>query len=126
MACFRNAAQHLEPGGRFVVEAARAPAAAAAPGQVAVPFDVSEARHPASTRFDLVTQRCESHHYTQQPDGSVRYDVGHFRYLWPAECDLMAQLGMELESRAEDWSGRPFTSESEQHVSVWRKPPLST
>ena len=126
VACFRNAAQHLEPGGRFVIELLVPPLRRLPPGQVAVPFDVSEA-HTGFDTFDLVTQRCESHHYTQQPDGSVRYDVGHFRYLWPAECDLMAQLaGMELESRAEDWSGRPFTSESEQHVSVWRKPPLST
>jgi hypothetical protein len=47
----------------------------------------------------------------------------NFRYIWTAECDLMAQLaGMELESRAADWRGSPFTNDSESHVSVWRKP----
>lgn len=49
------------------------------------------------------------------------YDlVTHFRYIWPSECDLMAQLaGFELESRFEDWKGTPFTADSESHVSVW-------
>lgn len=42
---------------------------------------------------------------------------------WPAECDLMAQLeGLELEGRFADWRGSPFTGDSENHVSVWRKP----
>lgn len=52
----------------------------------------------------------------------MRYDVGHFRYIWPAECDLMTMLeGLELESRVADWDGRCFTADSEKHVSVWRK-----
>jgi hypothetical protein len=53
----------------------------------------------------------------------MRYDAGHFRYLWPAECDLMARLaGLELEARHAGWDRSPFTSDSESHVSVWRKP----
>ena len=72
--------------------------------------------------YDLVTQQCESHHYRRQADGGVRYGSGNFRYIWPAECDLMAQLaGMELEERVADWDGTPFTSDSESHISVWRK-----
>lgn len=119
--CFRNAARHLAPGGLFVVELFVPPLRRLPPGQVAVPFDVSEA-HTGFDTFDIATQGCNSHHYTCQPDGTIRYGVGHFRYIWPAECDLMAQLaGMELESRVEDWDGKPFTSESEKHVSVWRK-----
>jgi len=89
---------------------------------VAVPFDVSEA-HTGFDTFDVSKQECMSHHYTRQPDGTMRYDVGHFRYIWPAECDLMAQLaGHELEARYADWDRREFTSDSESHVSVWRKP----
>lgn len=35
----------------------------------------------------------------------------------------MAQLaGITLERRLADWSGAPFTSDSEAHVSVWRTP----
>lgn len=118
--CFRNAARHLTPGGRFVIELFVPPIRRFPPGQVAVPFDVSDT-HSGFDTFDLVTQECDSHHYTRQQDGTIRYRVGHFRYLWPSECDLMAQLaGMELESRVNDWDGSPFTSDSEKHVSVWR------
>jgi SAM-dependent methyltransferase len=121
MECFRNAARHLEPGGRFVVELFVPPLRMFPPGQLAVPFDVSEA-HSGFDTFDLVTQECNSHHYTRERDGAIRYSVGHFRYIWPAECDLMAKLaGLELERRVEDWDGSPFTSESRKHISVWRK-----
>jgi SAM-dependent methyltransferase len=122
VACFRNAAAHLVPGGRFVIEVYVPPLRRLPPGQVAVPFDVSEA-HTGFDTFDLVTQQSQSHHYTRTADGSMRYGVGSFRYVWPAELDLMAQLaGMELERRTEDWRGTPFTSDSEAHVSVWRLP----
>ncbi len=122
VACLRNAAAHLVPGGCFVVEVYVPPLRRLPPGQVAVPFDVSEA-HTGFDTFDLVTQESQSHHYTRMADGSTRYGVGSFRYVWPAELDLMAQLaGMELERRTEDWQGTPFTSDSETHVSVWRTP----
>ncbi len=45
-----------------------------------------------------------------------------FRYIWPAECDLMAQLaGLKLESRWAEWKGSPFRATGASHVSVWRK-----
>lgn len=120
--CFRNAARHLSPGGRFVVEVGVPSLQRLPPGQVAVPFEVSE-RHVGLDTYDLVTQRATSHHYSREPDGSFRYGAHHFRYVWPAECDLMALLaGLELEQRVADWHGSPFTSESRRHVSVWRKP----
>ncbi len=122
--CFANAAKHLVPGGRFVIELFVPPLRRLPPGQTAVPFEVSAA-HTGFDTFNIADQESYSHHYTQRDDGSVSYSVGHFRYIWPAECDLMAQLaGLQLESRFEDFHERPFTSESEQHVSVWRKPPL--
>ncbi len=122
VACFRNAARHLTAGGRFVVELYVPALRRWPPGQTAVPFDVSE-QHVGFDTYDLATQATTSHHLTREADGRMRYDAGHFRYIWPAECDLMAQLaGLELESRHEDWRGTPFTSDSEGHVSVWRKP----
>ena len=120
--CFRNAARHLSPGGRFVVEVGVPSLRRLPPGQVAVPFEVSD-RHVGLDTYDLVTQQATSHHYSREPDGSFRYGAHHFRYVWPAECDLMAQLaGLELEQRVADWHGSPFTSDSRTHVSVWRKP----
>jgi hypothetical protein len=91
------------------------------PGEEAVPISLDEG-HLVFDTYDLVTQECASHHYHRDDDGSLRYGVGHFRYIWPAECDLMAQLaGLELESRWADWRGSPFLASSGSHVSVWRK-----
>lgn len=122
VACFRNAARHLRPGGRFVVELWVPPLRRLPPGQGAVPFDVSDG-HLGFDTYDLVTQECVSHHYRREADGTIRYGSGRFRYVWPAECDLMAELaGLSLEARYADWTGAPFTSESTSHVSVWRAP----
>ncbi|NYD41906.1 methyltransferase domain-containing protein [Nocardioides panaciterrulae] len=119
--CFRNAAHHLRPGGRFVIDLWVPPIQRLLPGEEAVPMSLDD-EHLVFDTYDLVTQECASHHYYRSEDGSVRHGVGHFRYLWPSECDLMAQLaGLELESRSADWQGSPFLSTSDHHVSVWRK-----
>ncbi|MGW3560942.1 class I SAM-dependent DNA methyltransferase [Streptomyces sp. NPDC000963] len=121
--CFRNAARHLEPGGRFVVELGVPPLRFLPPGQVAVPFDVSE-RHLGFDTFDLVEQVLVSHHLTRDgEDGRYRRGASRHRYAWPAELDLMARIaGLALERRVADWDGTPFTQDSTKHVSVWRKP----
>jgi SAM-dependent methyltransferase len=122
VACFANAARHLSPGGRFVIELWVPPLRRLPPGQLAAPFDVSEG-HLGFDTYDLVTQECTSHHYRRHPDGRVTYGAGRFRYIWPSECDLMARLtGLELEARYAGWDRSAFTSDSESHVSVWRKP----
>ena len=120
--CFRNAARHLAPGGRFVVEIGVPALRRLPPGQTAVPFDVTDG-HVGFDTYDLVGQRGISHHYTRRPDGSFRSGVHHYRFVWPEELDLMARLaGLDLEHRWADWHGAPFTHDSEQHVSVWRRP----
>ncbi|OPC81280.1 SAM-dependent methyltransferase [Embleya scabrispora] len=121
--CFRNAARHLRPGGRFVIELGVPPLRFLPPGQVAVPFDVSE-RHLGFDTFDLVEQILVSHHLTRDgEDGRYRRDHSRHRYAWPAELDLMARIaGLTLERRVADWHGAPFTQDSTKHISVWRKP----
>jgi len=120
--CFRNAARHLSPGGRFVIELGVPSIRRYPPGQSAVLFEVTN-RHVGFDTYDMVTQQGTSHHYWRLDDGSTRYGSSNFRYIWPAECDLMARLaGLTLEQRVADWDGTPFTSDSESHVSVWRKP----
>ena len=121
IACFRNAAAHLAPGGRFVVEI-MVPALRRLPvGERYVVFDRSET-HVGIDEYDVATQRLWSHHITFGQDGRARQTSPPFRYAWPAELDLMAMLaGMRLVDRWADWHRSPFTSESPAHVSVWQK-----
>ncbi|OIJ23814.1 class I SAM-dependent DNA methyltransferase [Nocardioides luteus] len=122
VACFANAARHLAPGGRFLVEVGVPGLRRLPPGSPAIPFDVSPA-HLGFDTYDLVTQQAISHHYTREPDGRFRYAPHNFRFVWPSELDLMARLaGMTPEARYAGWDRSEFTSESTSHVSLWRKP----
>ncbi|MFC8364765.1 class I SAM-dependent DNA methyltransferase [Streptomyces griseorubiginosus] len=118
--CFRNVAAHLEPGGTFVIEVMVPQLRRLPPGQNAVPFHVGETRLGFDT-YDTATQAMASHH-VRVVDGRGSFRSIPFRYVWPAELDLMARLaGMRLRDRWADWSGAPFTAESESHVSVWER-----
>jgi SAM-dependent methyltransferase len=121
VACFRNVAAHLEPGGCFVIEVGIPDLRRLPPGQDVVPFHVSPTRW-AFDRYDVATQAMSSN-YIQVVDGRGAYTSIPFRYVWPAELDLMAQLaGLRLRDRWDGWTRAPFTSESRQHVSIWEKP----
>jgi SAM-dependent methyltransferase len=120
VACFRNAAAHLEPGGCFVVEVGVPDLRLLPPGQTAVPFHVSPTRW-AFDLYDVATQAMSSN-YIELVDGRGEYTSIPFRYVWPSELDLMAQIaGLRLRERWDGWSREPFTSESRQTVSVWEK-----
>jgi SAM-dependent methyltransferase len=121
VACFRNAAAHLEPGGCFVVEILVPDLQRLPPGETVRPFHVSE-EHVGFDEYDVARQGLRSHHFTLI-DGSWEYLTLPFRYVWPAELDLMAELaGMRLRDRWSGWKREPFTIESRKHVSVWEKP----
>jgi SAM-dependent methyltransferase len=122
VACFRNVAAHLEPGGSFVIEVG-------VPGlQHLLPGEIYEVFHGSDDywgvdEYDVVNQGLISHHI-QNVNGRYERVSMPFRYVWPSELDLMAQLaGMTLRERWEGWKREPFTSESRKHVSVWEKPP---
>jgi hypothetical protein len=120
VACFRNAAAHLAGGGRFVVETGVPKLRRLPPGDTIVPFDVSPHHLGFDEYVDLVDQISVSHHYFIDGD-RVRTTSAAFRYVWPSELDLMAELaGLELEHRWADWRRSAFTGESPSHVSVWR------
>jgi SAM-dependent methyltransferase len=121
--CFRNAARHLEPGGRFVVELGVPELRRLPPGQDAVVFR-SEPGYLGLDTYDVLRQHLVSHHFTFDGSRQARLGRSPHRYVWPAELDLMAQLaGFELETRHADWAGAEFTAESPSHVSVYRLPP---
>jgi SAM-dependent methyltransferase len=119
VACFRNAAAHLEPGGCFLVEVGVPALRRLPPGETLVPFDVSPT-HIGIDEYDVATQYVVSHH-TRIRDGVAEVSSGRFRYVWPAELDLMARIaGLSLVDRWSGWDRAPFTSDSTHHVSVWR------
>jgi SAM-dependent methyltransferase len=121
VACFRNVAAHLEPGGCFVIEVGVPELRRLPPGQTIVPFQVSPERW-AFDVYDTATQAMSSN-YVKVIGGVGEYRSIPFRYVWPAELDLMAQLtGMRLRERWAGWTREPFTSDSDQHVSIWEKP----
>jgi SAM-dependent methyltransferase len=121
VACFRNAAAHLEPGGCFVIEVGLPELRRLPPGETGHAFHVSEDRWGID-EYDVAKQGLTSHHFRVR-EGRVEYSSLPFRYVWPSELDLMAQLaGMTLRERWAGWTREPFTSESRSHVSVWQKP----
>jgi SAM-dependent methyltransferase len=101
VACFENAAAHLRPGGSFVIEVMVPQLQRLPPGETRVGID----------EYDVVSQGLVSHHENLSVP---------FRYVWPAELDLMARLaGLTLHERWGGWRREPFTAGSPSHVSVW-------
>jgi SAM-dependent methyltransferase len=121
VACFRNVAAHLEPGGCFVIEVGVPGLQRLPPGETIRAFHVGETRWGLD-EFDVANQGLTSHHFTIV-DGKLERVSIPFRYAWPAELDLMAELaGMRLRERWSGWQREPFMSDSRKHVSVWEKP----
>jgi SAM-dependent methyltransferase len=121
VACLVNAAEHLRPGGSFVVEVGIPALRLLPPGQRAVPFAVGDG-YWAYDMYDCATQAMSSN-YVDAQRGHARLRSIPFRYVWPSELDLMARIaGMALTNRWEDWDRTPFTHESTRQVSVWTKP----
>jgi hypothetical protein len=118
---FRNAARHLSTGGRFVVEVSVPRLQRLPPGETVLPFTVTPDRLGFDD-YDVAAQGLVSHHFWKTATGEWEAGSIPFRYVWPAELDLMARIaGLTLESRWADWHRAPFTSDSDKHVSVWRK-----
>jgi SAM-dependent methyltransferase len=120
VACFRNAAAHLQPGGRFVIEA-RVPELQRLPlGQTVLPWR-ADPEGMSYYVYDVVTQRLSGQHY-HFTEGQVEASPTEMRYAWPAELDLMARLaGMRLQDRWGGWKREPFTALSPAHVSVYER-----
>lgn len=119
--CFRNAARHLDAGGRFVIELWVPELRSLPPGKEATVF-TSDPGYIGLDTYDVLNQRVVSHHFRFGDGTDARVTRSPHRYIWPAELDLMAQLGgFTLESRHADWSGAEFTADSRSHVSVYRK-----
>jgi SAM-dependent methyltransferase len=121
VACFRSVAEQLEPGGCFLIEVGVPDLRRLPPGERLVAFDHSDL-HWGIDEYDCANQGLISHHLSLV-DGELERTSIPFRYVWPAELDLMARLaGLRLRERWAGWRREPFTHESRNHVSVWQKP----
>jgi SAM-dependent methyltransferase len=120
VACFQNVAAHLQPGGCFVIEVGIPDLQRLPPGETVRAFTVTSERL-GFDEYDIAVQGLISHHYWIE-DGKLEAFAAPFRYVWPAELDLMARLaGMSLRERWSGWNREPYSSDSRQHVSVWEK-----
>ncbi len=122
VACFANAAAHLEPGGHFVVEVVVPDLRRLPPDEDARVFSHAPGYVGYDRYTDLVAQQAVSHHFVADGSGGRELRTP-FRYVWPSELDLMARLaGLALQERWAGWDRAPFTGDSTSHVSVWVKP----
>ncbi len=121
VAVFENAAAHLEPGGRFVVEVIVPQVRRLPPGERARIFTLQADHVGFETFDDLVGQVTWSHHWMVVDDRLVR-DSAPYRYVWPAELELMGRVaGVRLKDRWADWNRTPFSSDSASQVAVFQK-----
>lgn len=122
VACFRNAAAHLQPGGCFVIEVTVPDLQRLPAGETVRPFKVAETSL-GFDEYDIAEQRLTSHHFALVDGRWERFSIP-FRYVWPAELDLMARLaGMRPRERWSSWKREPFTNESRSLIAVWDKAP---
>jgi SAM-dependent methyltransferase len=118
--CFAAVADHLAPGGAFVLTGFVPDPTLHPHGQsvVARQLALDQARLDVALH-DPVAQRVDFQHVVLGGDG-VRLYPGAIRYAWPAELDLMARLaGMALRERWGGWRREPFGAASTGHVSVY-------
>jgi SAM-dependent methyltransferase len=120
LACFRNAAALLLPGGRFLIENYVPTIDRDATASSTVVFTATE-EHLGVEEYDVERRIAVSHHCWLTSEGVRRLSSAH-RYVWPDELDAMATAaGLVRVERAEGWHGEPFSDTSPGHVSVWQK-----
>lgn len=124
--CFQNVAQHLNPGGVFVVETFVPDLSDFVEGQAVRALGITI----DSARFEVVmhdpVEQMLLYQRVLVTDEGVRLNPLPMRYAYPAELDLMAQLaGLDLRQRWAWWDRSPFTAASKSHVSVYARPGTS-
>lgn len=124
--CFQNVADHLEPGGRFIIDCfvpdlQRFDSFNTRMGVSSIK-SVDEHMYEVSV-YDPVSQQVSTHVVRHTADGTSAVLPVKIRLAWPSELDLMARLaGLELEDRFGWYDLRPFTEQSKAHMSIYRKP----
>jgi SAM-dependent methyltransferase len=126
LTCFRNVAQRLETGGRFVIDCFVPDLARFGRDNTRMGVSSMSSNQAHSYEISIhhpLEQKVTSHLVRRLEDGSTVVLPVTIRYAWPSEMDLMARIaGLELEHRWGWYDKRPFNEGSGQHVSVYRKP----
>lgn len=120
--CVRAASEVLAEGGRFVLE-------------VSLPelgtFDGNGRRSThlgkfgdrptiETARLNLVDQVIESEVMVFSPDGTVRVQPIHHRFLWPSELDLMAEAaGLRRVALSPGWKPGAFGPQTSLYVAEY-------
>ncbi|HEX7131428.1 MAG TPA: class I SAM-dependent methyltransferase [Iamia sp.] len=122
VACFRLAADHLEPGGCFVIEVVVPDLRRLPPGDSTRCFALAPGYVAVEEFTDFTEAQIAWSHHFRVVDGEAHVFSAPYRHVWPSELDLMAQLaGLTRRDRWADWDRSPFTTDSRSHVSVWEK-----
>lgn len=121
--CLENVAQHLKPGGRFLVEAMLPDESLYDRGQRIHVHDVREGQvWLEAARYERRTQQLSSQNVILSK-GGVAFFPARLRFVSPAELDLMARLaGLSFEDRYGGWRREPFGNQSFTHISIYRRP----
>ena len=91
VACFRNVAAHLEPGGCFVIEVGVPELRRLPPGETIRVFDVSD-DHWGIDEYDVANQGLVSHHFAVVDGrGRARLDAVPLRVAGGARPDGAAR-----------------------------------
>jgi SAM-dependent methyltransferase len=123
VACFENAARHLRPEGRFVVDSwVLDPVRFAAGAAVSVRYLTGDRLSLDSGVLDAAASRMETVQVVLS-EGRVRLFPANHRYVGPRELDLMARVArFRLEDRWAGWDRARYGPASRAHVSVYRLP----
>ncbi len=122
MRCFERVAGRLASGGVFIIEAFVPDLTRFIGNQATRAIEMTLDRVKLDiAMLDSVSQRITGQHVHITEQGIKLFPI-QLRYAWPSEMDLMARLaGLKLRHRWDDWTGRPFTSESQKHISVYER-----
>ena len=123
LACFKRVADHLRPGGRFLVEAFM-------PNREQ--FANNQAVRTKRVSFDSVWLEAVQHDPVAQTLNYQRIRITEngtqlkplpMRYVWPAELDLMAELaGLRPVAHWGGWQKQALNASSDLYVIVYEKP----
>lgn len=94
----------------------------APPGERGWIFQLDTHHVGIETLDDPVGQVAWSHHWMAVGDRLVRHSAP-YRYVWPAELDLMARLaGLRLSEQWADWDRSPFGPDSPSRIAIYQMP----